>query len=57
MITVYNFCKDISEYRTYWYARLIGCCTFHDFDHSMGKEKDNINVQRAIEAFSDTMVN
>jgi HD superfamily phosphodiesterase len=54
MITVYKFCKDISDnIELTDNLDLLVAALFHDFDHSMGKEKDNVNVQRAIEAFSD----
>jgi hypothetical protein len=54
MITVYNFCKDISNNIEHTdNLNLLVAALFHDFDHSMGKEKDNVNVERAIEAFSD----
>jgi hypothetical protein len=54
MITVYNFCKDISDNIEHTdNLNLLVAALFHDFDHSMGKEKDNVNVKRAIEAFSD----
>lgn len=54
MITVYTFCKDIAKDIGYTETlNLLVAALFHDFDHSMGKEKDNINVQRAIKGFSD----
>jgi HD superfamily phosphodiesterase len=54
MITVYKFCKDIAKDIGYIdTVNLLVAALFHDFDHSMGKEKDNINVQRAIKGFSD----
>ena len=54
MITVYKFCKEIAKNIAYTdELNLLVAALFHDFNHSMGKEKDNINVQRAIEGFSD----
>jgi HD superfamily phosphodiesterase len=54
MITVYKFCKDIANDIGYTdTVNLLVAALLHDFDHSMGKEKDNINVQRAIKGFSD----
>jgi HD superfamily phosphodiesterase len=54
MITVYNFCKDISDSIEHTDTLdLLVAALFHDFNHTMGKEKDNVNIQRAIEAFSD----
>jgi len=54
MLTVANFSYKISNsIGLEDIDNLIVAALFHDYNHSMGKEKDDINVQRAIEAFSN----